>query len=59
MVQLSEQSLPTPEDPVRIQQSATFIEHTLLLIVSRKDENNEKRGREWPSFKKMFQLLKL
>ena len=42
---------------VRIQSSATFTEHIyLLLTVCRKDENKEKRGREWPIFKKNLHI---
>ena len=55
VAQLAERSLPIPENPgmdVRIQSSATFIEHLLTDNCLRKDENKEKEAGNGPFFKK-------
>ena len=51
MAQLAERSLMIPEDPGSNPVIGNFYLNIYsLLTVCRKDENKEKRGREWPIF---------
>ena len=52
--QLIEVLLPTPEISKSNQFNGNIIYNPLYQKLYRKDENEEKRGREWPDLRKTF-----
>ena len=57
VAQLAERSLMIQEDPgSNLVIGNFYLNIYLLLTVCRKDENKEKRGREWPIFLKKCEM---
>ena len=59
VAQLVEQLPPTLEVAVQIQSSANFMLNIVYCQLYWRDENKEKRGREWPIFILLGRIKKI